>query len=112
MANPGLLTGVLESITENSWGGFDVSVQVESSDNKGRTCTGFVDARIDKFQAEKGLVNAYRPYIGKTVFAPALYGIYQKDKGAKPYEQVEITGLPLKLQAVQPVSQNAPLKTA
>ena len=92
--------GVLESVTENAWGGFDVSVQVENLDNKGRPCTGYLDARIDKFQAEKGLVNAYRPFIGKPVFAPALYGIYQKDKGAKAYEQVEITAAPLRLQTV------------
>lgn len=104
MANPGIIRGVLEGIKETTWGGVELSFQVEGADRKGRPITSYVDARMGKDSVESGLHNAYRPYLGKEVFAPAVFGNYQKEKGAQAYDQVEITGAPLRLQAVQPVA--------
>jgi len=105
MANPGIVHGVLEGIKETTWGGVELSFQVEGSDRKGRAITSYVDARMGKDQVENGLHNAYRPYLGKQVYAPAIFGNYQKEKGAQAYDQVEISGAPLNIQAVTPVRE-------
>ncbi|MDP2746602.1 hypothetical protein [Pseudomonas sp.] len=102
MANPGIVHGVLEGIKETPYGGVELSLQVQGADRKGRPTTSYVDARIDKFEVEKGLHNAFRPYLGKEVFVPCLFGFYQKEKGATAYDQVDVTGAPLRLQAAAP----------
>jgi hypothetical protein len=107
MANPGICHGVLEGIKETPYGGVELSIQVQGSDRKGRPISGYVDARIDKFEVEKGLHNAFRPYLGKEVFVPCLYGFYQKEKGATAYDQVDVTGAPLRMQAAPPVASTA-----
>lgn len=115
MANPGIVHGVLEGIKETPYGGVELSIQVQGADRKGRPITSYVDARIDKFAVEDGLHNAYRPYLGKEVFVPALFGFYQKEKGAQAYDQVDVTGVPLRFQAVAPVAaapSAQPAKTA
>lgn len=115
MANPGIVHGVLEGIKETPYGGVELSVQVEGKDRKGRPTTSYVDARIDKFQVEEGLQNAFRPFLGKEVFIPVLFGFYQKEKGAQAYDQVDVTGVPLRLQALAPIAAAPaaqPAKTA
>lgn len=106
MANPGIVHGVLEGIKETPYGGVELSIQVQGADRKGRATTSYVDARIDKFAVEEGLHNAFRPHLGKEVFVPCLFGFYQKEKGATAYDQVDVTGAPLRLQAAAPVSSS------
>lgn len=108
MANPGIVYGVLEGIKETPYGGVELSIQVQGQDRKGRPISTYVDARIDKFEVEKGLHNSYRPFLGKEVFVPALFGFYQKEKGATPYDQVDVTGVPLRFHAAAPVNQQSP----
>lgn len=108
MANPGIVHGVLEGIKETPYGGVELSIQVQGADRKGRPTTSYIDARIDKFEVEKGMHNAYRPFLGKEVFVPCLFGFYQKEAGAKAYDQVDVTGAPLRLQAAAPVAASAP----
>ncbi|WP_405121048.1 hypothetical protein [Pseudomonas leptonychotis] len=108
MANSGIVHGVLEGIVETPYGGVELSILVEGADRKGRPTTSYVDARIDKFEVEKGMHNAYRPFLGKEVFVPALFGFYQKEAGAKAYDQIDVTGAPLRLQAAPPVAAAAP----
>ena len=109
MANPGIVHGVLEGIKETPYGGVELSIQVQGADRKGRPITSYIDARIDKFEVEKGMHNAYRPFLGKEVFVPCLFGFYQKEAGAKAYDQVDVTGAPLRLQASAPVASPAPV---
>lgn len=108
MANPGIVHGVLEGIKETPYGGVELSIQVQGADRKGRPTTSYIDARIDKFAVEEGLHNAFRPHLGKEVFVPCLFGFYQKEKGATAYDQVDVTGAPLRLQAVAPAPVSAP----
>lgn len=104
MAIPGIIDGVLTGISENQWGGFELDVKREATDHKGNVIEFYTYVRVASFQVEKGLHNAYRAHVGKIVFIPVQFSIYQKDKGSKPSEQVQLSGLPLQIQKVVPLA--------
>ena len=109
MSIPGIIDGVLVAVEENKWGGFELQIEREALDAKGRKISLFTDVRVAPYQVESGMHNAYRAYIAKMVFVPVQFSIYQKDKGSKPSEQVQLSGLPLQLQRAVPVAnQPAP----
>jgi hypothetical protein len=112
MSIPGIIDGVLAEISENQWGGFELQVKRESLDQKGRPLEFYTDIRVAPFQVEKGLHNAYRAHVGKIVFIPVQFSIYQKDKGSKPSEQVQLSGLPLQIQRVAPAPAAAAVPPA
>ena len=106
MANFGLVEGIVYSVEPTSWKGAIISVEQASTDRQGRPVTAYADIRVSPEQVEKGWDNAYRALVGKPVYAPCSFGIYQKDGAGRAYEQIELTGLPRQIQDVKsaPVS--------
>lgn len=114
MATPGIVHGTVQGVEATTWKGALVSIEVSTLDRKGRPVTGYTDIRVSPEQVEQGMHNTYRALIGKEVFAPVSFGLYQKDGAGRAYEQVELTGLPLQLQRVQdkPATAPAPVRPA
>jgi hypothetical protein len=112
MANFGLVEGIVHSVEPTSWKGAIISVEQATFDRKGRPVTAYADIRVSPEQVEEGMHNAYRPLIGKPVFAPCSFGFYQKDGAGRAYDQIELAGLPRQLQEVKPAATPAALKPA
>ncbi len=108
MATPGIVHGTVQGVEATTWKGALVSIEFSALDRKGRPVTGYVDIRVSPEQVEQGLHNAYRSLIGKEVYAPVSFGLYQKDGAGRAYEQVELSGLPLPLHLVQDKPATAP----
>lgn len=100
MANFGLVEGIVYGVEPTSWKGAIISIEQAFLDRKGRPVTAYVDVRVSQEQVEQGLDNAYRRLVGKPVFAPCLFGLYQKEGGGRAYEQVQLAGLPRTLQDI------------
>ncbi len=98
MATFGLVEGIVYGVEPTSWKGAIISIEQATQDRKGRPVTAYVDVRVSPEQVEQGLDNVYRRLVGKPVFAPCQFGLYQKEGGSRAYEQVELAGLPRSLQ--------------
>lgn len=112
MATFGLVEGIVYGVEPTTWKGATISIEQAAIDRKGRPVTAYVDVRVSPEQVEQGLDNVYRRLVGKPVFAPCSFGLYQKEGGGRAYEQVELAGLPRALQDVPSAAAPQPVKQA
>lgn len=82
-----------------------IEVKSVSADEKGRPVDCYFDVRVSAEQVKQGLHNSYRSMIGAEVFIPVSASIYQ---GRKAYQQYNLGGFPVRLQALPPKPEQVP----